>query len=154
MCVCVWAPSVCEFVCPRPCPGCVCESACLRALSARDFVYPGAPGGQAADKSLGACVCGSQSACQCVSACASGCPAISAAGSLRLHAGERPCSARGCRETPGAAEVGGAARACKSRLVRGGRAGGRGRGVTRGRGVGPAGRRRGRGRGGAGRGGR
>nr|XP_030729656.1 bcl-2-binding component 3 isoform X1 [Globicephala melas] len=123
---------------------CICVSASRlvpEALSARDFVYPGAPDGQSPYTSLGVCVCGSQSVCQCV------CPAVPLS--------ERPISAPP-RPGPGPAPPPVAGKPPAPRL--GARrapaspdlsaAGGRGSGVTRGRGVGPARR----GRGGAGRG--
>ena len=52
------ASSVREFVRPRPCPGSVSGVSASGlgpvALTARDFMYPGAPGGQPAYTSRGA----------------------------------------------------------------------------------------------------
>ena len=63
-----------EFVRPRPCPGSVSGVSASglgpMALRARDFMYPGAPGGQPAYTSQGVClwVPVSVSVCQCVCA--------------------------------------------------------------------------------------
>lgn len=130
---CVW---VCVCVCPgqrcvhAPVQGvrlCSCgrvsvSRLVLVALAARDFVYPRAPVGQSVYTPLGVCVClwapVSVSVCQ----CAFGCPGCSAARLGPPGPGEAPPRPR--LQGKPRAEVGGAARACKSRLVRGGRAAG------------------------------